>query len=155
MYAWPLPHAVMFVGMIIIHVFLMPWIMVARVPGDVYYSVSQSWLALAMAAGMVALEGVMHPIPWWGWLVVMALVATGVAGYRGQWLVDDREFLHDMIPHHSMALLTAGARADRTTNMRVRRLAEQIVLTQEREIAEMRELVRPYSVAGVPLSWVS
>ncbi|NDE16453.1 DUF305 domain-containing protein [bacterium] len=60
-----------------------------------------------------------------------------------------------MIPHHSMALLTAGARADRTTNMRVRRLAEQIVLTQEREIAEMRELVRPYSVAGVPLSWVS
>ncbi len=71
------------------------------------------------------------------------MVAIGVGailGYRKQWFVNDREYLHDMIPHHSMAILTSGPRTQ-STDPRVARLAEDIILTQGREIKQMRFLL--------------
>ncbi len=44
-----------------------------------------------------------------------------------------------MIPHHSIAILTSE-RA-RITDPRVRKLADEIIAAQRREIAEMRFLI--------------
>jgi uncharacterized protein (DUF305 family) len=45
-----------------------------------------------------------------------------------------------MIPHHSIAILT-NERA-RITDPRVRKLADQIIESQRREIEEMKALIR-------------
>jgi uncharacterized protein (DUF305 family) len=44
-----------------------------------------------------------------------------------------------MIPHHSIAILTS--QRARITDPRVRKLADQIIESQQREIAEMEGLI--------------
>ncbi len=107
---------------------------------DYRLSVSQAYMAAGMGFAMVALEATMHPIPFAGWLVVAAGLIAAIAGYRTQFLVSDREYLHDMIPHHSMAVLTSQARMERSTDKRIKQLAEQILATQNKEIALMKLL---------------
>jgi uncharacterized protein (DUF305 family) len=58
---------------------------------------------------------------------------------RSQATVDDVSYMKAMIPHHSIAILTSE-RA-RIADPRVRRLADQIIETQRREILEMKALI--------------
>lgn len=58
---------------------------------------------------------------------------------RSQTLVDQVDYMEAMIPHHSIAILTSE-RAH-ITDPRVRELADEIIKAQEREIAEMKELI--------------
>lgn len=75
-----------------------------------------------------------------GILVGAALVFTGALWLvRSQTTVDDRSYMRAMIPHHSIAVLTSS-RAD-IDDVRVRQLADQIVASQCREIAEMQWLI--------------
>ena len=59
---------------------------------------------------------------------------------RSQATVDDLSYMRAMIPHHSIAILTSE-RA-RITDPRVRKLADQIIESQRREIEEMKTLIR-------------
>jgi hypothetical protein len=59
--------------------------------------------------------------------------------FRAQSVVDDVTYMRQMIPHHSLAILTSE-RAN-ITDPRVRRLADDIILAQRREIAEMEALI--------------
>jgi hypothetical protein len=95
-----------------------------------------------MGAGMVALEGLLHPMPWWAWLLTLVIGVVSVLGYRFQWLVDDRGYVREMIPHHSMALVTSRPRVRKSSDPVIHRLAEQIVTVQEREILEMKNYLR-------------
>jgi uncharacterized protein (DUF305 family) len=72
-----------------------------------------------------------------GAVVVFALSLWLV---RSQATVNDQDFMRAMIPHHSIAILTSS-RAQ-LSDPRVRMLAEEIVAAQEREIAQMRYLIR-------------
>ena len=56
-------------------------------------------------------------------------------------MVNDREWLKRMISHHSTALTTSHKIVERTENEEVRRLAEEIIDTQEREIKLMKSLL--------------
>lgn len=58
---------------------------------------------------------------------------------RSQATVGDLAYMRAMIPHHSMAILTSERAHIR--DPRTRRLADQIIETQRREIAEMQELI--------------
>lgn len=58
---------------------------------------------------------------------------------RSQRTVDDVAWMKAMIPHHSIAL-TTSSRAQ-LTDPRVKRLAQQIIESQTREIAEMETLI--------------
>lgn len=58
---------------------------------------------------------------------------------RSQVLVDDVAWMKAMIPHHSIAILTSE-RAQ-LEDPRVQELANEIIAAQEREIAEMKELI--------------
>ena len=137
--------AVMFVTMVLAQVFVMPYIMTAK-PEDVYFSVTQGWMGAAMAALMIAGDGLLHPLPLWVWILTVAVFVSAVLGYRYQVGVSDREYLHDMIPHHSMAVLTSERILAKTTNPAILRLAEGIRDAQVREIAEMRRLLQAHSV---------
>lgn len=76
---------------------------------------------------------------------IAVLVVAGAAAFallavnRGQLLVDDTAFMKAMIPHHSIAI--NNARKARISDPRVRALADQIISSQVREIAEMKALI--------------
>jgi uncharacterized protein (DUF305 family) len=70
----------------------------------------------------------------------LAVFAMALWLVRSQATVDDVSYMRAMIPHHSIAILTSE-RA-RITDPRVRKLADQIIATQRREIDEMKSLIR-------------
>jgi hypothetical protein len=74
-------------------------------------------------------------------IVAGAVVLMGASLWlsRSQHFVDDREYLKGMIPHHSIAILTSE-RAD-LDDVRVCRLADDIIRAQRREIHEMDWLI--------------
>ena len=59
---------------------------------------------------------------------------------RSQATVEDVAWMKAMIPHHSIAILTSE-RAN-ITDPRVRKLADDIIDAQRREIGEMNSLIR-------------
>lgn len=143
--------------MIALQVWIMPFVGAASL-SHVYFAVAQGWMGAAMGAAMAGVGGLLqqghHPLAGWEWATIVAIFVIAVAGYRYQFLVDDREWLHDMIPHHSMALTTSRPRLA-SQDHRVARLAQEIIMTQEREIATMKAMAQPYSLAGWRLTWVS
>lgn len=58
---------------------------------------------------------------------------------RNQTTIDDVDYMQGMIPHHSIAIL-ASKRAN-ITDPRVRKLADDIIKAQEKEIKEMKALI--------------
>ena len=62
--------------------------------------------------------------------------------YRNQVYIEDKDYLNEMIEHHSMALLTSEEILQKTHSERVKKLAENIIVTQEKEIEYMRKLIK-------------
>lgn len=60
--------------------------------------------------------------------------------YRNQVYVYDKDYLNEMIEHHSMAILTSEEILQKTGSERVKRLAENIIDTQQKEIEYMGQL---------------
>ncbi|WP_339773260.1 DUF305 domain-containing protein [uncultured Pseudosulfitobacter sp.] len=112
----------------------------------VYFSETRAWMALYMGALMMA---VMLAFMWGMYpsrtanIAITAgaavLFAVGLWGVRSQQTVDQVDWMQAMIPHHSIAILTSE-RA-RITDPRVRELADGIISTQRKEIAEMQALI--------------
>lgn len=65
---------------------------------------------------------------------------------RAQRLIDDTRFMRAMIPHHSIAINNAS-KAD-IRDPRVRRLADEIIASQVREIREMKMLIEDIAQNG-------
>jgi uncharacterized protein (DUF305 family) len=120
----------------------------------VRFSQTRMWMALVMGAAMAA---IMLGFMWSMYrdrrrnatiLVASALVfAVSLWLVRSQSTVDDVGYMKAMIPHHSIAIMTSE-RA-RIRDPRVRRLADGIIATQRREIAEMDALIRDIEANGV------
>ncbi len=113
----------------------------------VFWSETRAWMALVMGATMsVIMLGYMlgmYPKK----SLNLAIFAGSIAVFaltlwlvRSQATVNDVDYLRAMIPHHSIAILTSE-RAQ-ISDPRVRKLADEVIEAQEREIAEMRYLVR-------------
>jgi len=66
---------------------------------------------------------------------------------RSQATIEDRSYMRAMIPHHSIAILTSE-RAN-IDDVRVRELADEIITSQQREIAEMDWLIDDIGANGV------
>ena len=76
---------------------------------------------------------------------IAVVVVAGLLGVlllafnRNQSAIDDTRFMKSMIPHHSIAI--NNARKATISDPRVRKLADQIIESQVREIAEMKLLI--------------
>lgn len=70
----------------------------------------------------------------------VALMGLGLWLVRSQATVGDSAWLKAMIPHHSIAILTSE-RAQ-ISDPRVRKLADEIIEAQRREIGEMEFLIQ-------------
>ena len=74
-------------------------------------------------------------------LAVVLLVTN-----RSQTLIGDVAFMKSMIPHHSIAINNASSAT--ISDPRVRNLADQIIASQVREIAEMKALIEDIGRSG-------
>lgn len=112
----------------------------------VRFSQTRAWMALYMGGGMA----IVMLVAMWGMFAnrranvaflagAAVVLGLGVAMVRSQATVDQVSWMKAMIPHHSIAILTS-TRA-KITDARVRALADGIIETQRREIAEMEALI--------------
>ncbi len=111
----------------------------------VFWSETRAWMALLMGACMaVIMLGFMLGmyrrrlvnLAIFGGSVAVAALALWLV--RSQATVDDVDYMRAMIPHHSIAILTS--KRAQISDPRVRKLADEIIEAQEREIAEMKYL---------------
>ena len=112
----------------------------------VFFSETRTYMALVMGATMavIMLTYMLHMYKnqrvnvgiIGGSLLVFAVALWLV---RSQATVADVSYMRAMIPHHSIAILTSE-RAH-ITDPRVRKLADQIIESQRREIEEMKVLI--------------
>ena len=121
--------------------------------GHVMFSVNRLVASLVMGCVMsIVMLGFMWSMyrPSGTKIVVMVAAAflglALLAANRRQTLIDDVRFMKAMIPHHSIAV--NNARKSSISDPRVRRLANQIIESQVREIAEMRLLIEDISRNG-------
>ena len=105
---------------------------------DHQISLNQIYVATAMSLAMVVVEGFMHPLPSWGWFVALLGIGVCYKAARGQWWIDNKNWVRDMIPHHSMAVHTSKAILRKTTAPHIKALASSILQTQTTEIERMR-----------------
>lgn len=112
----------------------------------VFWSETRAWMALVMGATMSVImlgymlgmykKKILNLAIFGGAVVVFALALWLV---RSQATIDDAEYMKAMIPHHSIAIMTS--KRAQISDARVRKLADEIIESQEREIAEMKYLV--------------
>ena len=112
----------------------------------VYFSETRAYMALYMGAMMalimLAFMGNMYKKTKVNLMIYglsVFLFAFGIWGVRSQATVDQVDWMQAMIPHHSIAILTSS-RAH-IQDPRVRKLADDIIEAQKREIGEMEALV--------------
>jgi hypothetical protein len=133
------PHLLMFVSMMILHLWAMPAMMLDSW-ADQQISLNQIYVATAMSLAMVLIEGFMHPLPSWGWFISVLGIVICYNAARGQWFVDNKAWIRDMIPHHSMAVHTSKAILKKTQAPHIKALASSILQAQTTEIERMRTI---------------
>jgi hypothetical protein len=135
----------MFVGSFLIQYFIMSRIM-TNIKEDITKSTGKIYMSLIMASLMSLLEILMHDMynfmfSWHYYLFFIALLIALVFVYKKQLFIDDKNYLEEMIEHHSMALLTSNEIVGKTSDDKVKLLATNIIKTQEREIEQMKLLL--------------
>lgn len=110
------------------------------------FSQTRVWMAVLMGATMAIVMLCFMWSMYDGRRVKIAIVVAGFAVASGAlWLVrsqetvDDISYMKAMIPHHSIAIMTSE-RA-KISDPRVRKLADEIIKAQVREIGEMKALI--------------
>ena len=122
--------------------------------GHVWFSETRLYMALLMGATMaIIMLGFMLNM-YRNTRINIAIFAASLVVFAGSlWLVRSQETIGDvawmkaMIPHHSIAILTSE-RAH-ISDPRVRDLADGIIETQRKEIAEMEALIADIETNGV------
>jgi len=112
----------------------------------IFFSETRAYMALVMGAAMaVVMLGFMLKMYNNRKANIGIIVGSAVVFAASLWLVrsqataEDVSWMKAMIPHHSIAILTSE-RA-RISDPRIRKLADDIIETQRKEIAEMKALI--------------
>lgn len=111
-----------------------------------HFSQTRAWMAVVMGAAMsvIMLAFMAHMLK--DRRINLGIAVTSVVVFalslwlvRSQATVDQVSYMNAMIPHHSIAIMTSR-RAD-IQDPRVRKLADEIIEAQVREIGEMKALI--------------
>lgn len=112
----------------------------------VFFSQTRAWMAVVMGAAMAVIM-----LAFMGHMLTkrvlnLAILAVSAPVFcvalwlvRSQATVDQVSYMKAMIPHHSIAIMTS--RRAHIEDARVRQLADGIIESQERGIAEMKALI--------------
>ena len=130
--------AIMFIGSFIIQYFFMSTIMASSM-ANITNSLGKVYLSIIMGLYMMVIEIMMHDHQYnvfsmKYYIIIGCLLGFFIYLYRTQKYITDKEYVKEMIEHHSMALLTSEEILQKTQSERVKKLAENIIATQEKEI---------------------
>ncbi len=110
---------------------------------NVFPNVNQFYMAGLMTMPMVILELIIMGGMYMKKKLNIAILIIGCVlglgfymGIREQVSVGDRQFLRSMIPHHAAAILMVEKAS--LTDPEIKKLAQGIILAQEKEIAQMK-----------------
>ena len=136
---------IMISGSFVIQFFIMSALMTNKLL-NIRSSVGKFYISVIMALLMGLLEVAMYDyhmssISIFYYLFLGLILAIFVYLYRTQSYIYDKDYLNEMIEHHSMALLTSEEILEKTSSERVKRLAENIISTQQAEIEYMGKLL--------------
>ena len=114
---------------------------------NITFSVGKFYMSVIMALLMGLLEVFMFDIHMriislYYYLILFFILSIFIYLYRNQIYIEDKDYLQEMIEHHSMAVLTSEEILQKTQSERVKKLAETILTTQEKEIEYMRQLIK-------------
>ena len=142
-----LQHGVIFM---VIGSFIIQYVIMSAIMTNSYVNITNSmgklYLSSIMAFMMGILEVFMHDFSHHTthtsyYVPLFIGLAVALILYRFQIGVTDKQYLNEMIEHHSMAILTSDEILKKTSNYHVRRLASQIAETQQAEIKQMKQMV--------------
>ncbi|MGV3591584.1 MAG: DUF305 domain-containing protein [Gammaproteobacteria bacterium] len=128
-----------------------------RIIDHARFSETRAYMSLIMGGSMVIVMlsymlGMYSNKKWNAALFAtgVLMLLAGLALVRSQIAVTDVDYMQGMIPHHSIAILTSE-RAQ-IEDPRVRRLADEIIEAQVREISEMEWLIDDIRQHGLALT---
>ena len=135
----------MIISSFIIQFLIMSVIMTNQV-NNITFSLGKFYISVIMALLMGLLETLMYDIHmktitlsyYFGLSFVLCFF---IYLYRNQLYIGDKEYLEEMIEHHSMAILTSDQILNKAPSERVKKLAENIIATQEKEIEYMKQIL--------------
>ena len=133
----------------IIQYFIMSVIMVKDI-NNINNSLGKLYISFFMAILMGLTEVVMEDffsnmISWNYYFVLLLLLSISYLFYTMQIGINDKEYLKEMIEHHSMALLTSEEINKKTSNYKVKKLSNDIISSQSQEIDYMKNLLASYN----------
>ena len=141
-----LPHSlfIMFIGSFLIQFVVMSALMTNQML-NIRSSIGKFYISCIMALLMGLLEVAMYDFHMGSisiiyYLAICFVLTIFVYLYRNQVYIYDKDYLNEMIEHHSMALLTSEEILQKTGSERIKRLAENIISTQQKEIEYMEQL---------------
>ena len=142
---------IMFIMMVIIGMLFNPMNILAYRFSDLYISGTLFYGGLLMASNMIWAHEIVHYLSMghFNMLVfsvgIILSISVSILLLRQQLLVDDKQWLRRMIPHHSTALTTTTKLLEKNDNFKdnpnLYRLAKEIIDTQEKEIQLMKSML--------------
>jgi len=134
----------MMIGSFLIQILVMSLIMTNSY-NNITFSLGKFYMSVIMALTMGILEVLMYDIHMQlisisYYLSLFFGLSLFIYLYRNQMYIDDKEYLKEMVEHHSMAILTSEEILQKTKSERVKKLAENIIDVQEKEIEYMKQL---------------
>ena len=138
---------IMFIVMVVVGMLFNPMNILAYRFSDLYISQTLFYGGLLMASNMIWAHEIVHYLSMGHFnmpvFFVGIILSTGVSILllRQQLLVDDKQWLRRMISHHSTALTTSHKIYNKTNNPELKKLAKEIIDTQEKEIQLMKSML--------------
>ena len=138
---------IMFIVMVIIGMLFNPMNILAYRFSDLYISQTLFYGGLLMASNMIWAHEIVHYLSMghFNMLVfsvgIILSIGVSILLLRQQLLVDDKQWLRRMISHHSTALTTSHKIYNKTNNPELKKLAKEIIDTQENEIQLMKSML--------------
>ena len=138
-------HIIQFIIMVIVGMLFNPMNMLAYRFNDLYISLTLFYGGLLMASNMIWSHEVVHYFSMGHFntkIFIIGIILSGICVLllRSQILVNDKEWLKRMISHHSTALTTSNKINKNTKNEKIKKLSNDIIKVQEKEIKLMKSL---------------
>lgn len=138
---------IMFIVMVIIGMLFNPMNILAYRFSDLYISQTLFYGGLLMASNMMWAHEIVHYLSMGHFNMsvffvgIILSIGVSILLLRQQLLVDDKQWLRRMISHHSTALTTSHKIYNKTNNPELKKLAKEIIDTQEKEIQLMKSML--------------
>ena len=133
--------------MVIIGMLFNPMNILAYRIDDLYISLTLFYGGLLMASNMIWGHEIIHYLSMGHFNIyifsigIILSIFVSIVLLRRQLLVEDNQWLKRMISHHSTALTTSHKIYNRTNNPKLKKLAKEIIDTQEKEIQLMKSML--------------